>query len=77
MKKKDAIVPHSREQLEVFAAAARSGAIFAATGGEYFTSDDMIKMAEVLPRKATIAEVMVQKSFEEINQLTLCRKVNL
>ncbi len=41
----------------MLAAAAGSGEIFATTGGGYFTYDDIFEMAEVLPRKAKIAEM--------------------
>ncbi len=40
-------VPNSKERVEALAKASTHGAIFAVTGGEHFTSDDMFKAAEM------------------------------
>ncbi len=45
-------VPNSNEWIEALAMASTHGAVFAVTGGDHFTSDDMFMLAE-LPEKKT------------------------
>ncbi len=54
-------VPNLRERVEALAKASTHGAIFAVTGGEHFTSDDMFKAAELPARKARIAALKKEK----------------
>ncbi len=58
-------VTHSREQVEALAKASTHGAIFALTGGNHFTSDNMFKAAELPHQKAQIAEMKKEKKERE------------
>ncbi len=55
-------VAHSREQVEALVKASTHGEIFALTGGEHFTSDDMFKAADLPLQKAQIAAMKRGKS---------------
>ncbi len=48
----------------MFLTATGSGAIFAATGNENITSDNMVNLAELLPRKVNIVEM---EEYKEIS----------
>ena len=53
-KRAEVTVPISQERLDALAKAATHGAHFAATGGQHFTSDDVIQAAEIPVRKEQI-----------------------
>ncbi len=51
--------------MEALAKASTHGAIFALTGGNHFTSDNMFKAAELPRQKAQIAEMKKEKTERE------------
>mmetsp|Transcript_6062 Transcript_6062/g.12387 ORF Transcript_6062/g.12387 Transcript_6062/m.12387 type:complete len:178 (+) Transcript_6062:100-633(+) len=54
-------VPHTEERVEALAKASTHGAVFAVTGGDHFTSDDMFKAAELPAKKAKIEQLKKNK----------------
>ena len=54
-------VPNSKERIEALAKASTHGALFAVTGGDHFTSDDMFMAAELPAKKAKIARLKEEK----------------
>ncbi len=54
-------VPHLKEHVESSAKASTHGAIFAVTGGDCFTSDDMFKVTKSPAKIARIAQLTKTK----------------
>ncbi len=58
-------VPHLKKCMEVLAKASTHGAIFAVTGGDHFTSDDMFKVAKLTTKKSSIEQLNNWKNKKE------------
>ncbi len=61
-------VPNSMERIEALAKASTHGAVFAVTGGDHFTSNDMFMAAELPAKKAKIAQLKEEKKVRLVNE---------
>ncbi len=68
-------VPNSKECIEALATASTHGAIFAITGGDRFTSDDLFKAAELPAKRAFIIELKKKKKKKKQRIMRVDREV--